>query len=450
MSRILLTEDDEIMRITLYDRLKANGWDVDTASDGKEALALIEDNAYQLVISDIRMPGMDGIRLLEMITKVAPATDVILMTAYGRVEDAVDCLKRGAADYILKPFDMDDLTIRVKRLLGLQKMKNKCAAFEEGARRKTIVGKGPAIHKVLRTVEQVAVTDSTVLITGESGTGKELVAAAIHYQSARSANAYIRINCGAIPDTLIETELFGHEKGAFTGAQGRRAGKFETADGGTLLLDEIGDLPLNLQVKLLRVIEEREVERIGSSRPIPIDVRLICATAKDLALETEEGRFREDLYYRLKVIPIWIPPLRDRPEDIPLLCDRFLEQFSKRRTEPLRLTAEALDLLMQYRYPGNVRELRNIIERATVLATGPIIGADDLPQDLHGTPPSSRGETSKGLRLAEAVASVESECIRKALRESQGNKTEAAALLGISRKNLWEKMKLYGLSAHPV
>jgi len=447
VARILLTEDDEIMRITLYDRLKANGWDVDAAADGKEALALMEENAYQLVISDIRMPGMDGISLLERIARISASTDVILMTAYGRVEDAVDCLKKGAADYILKPFDMDDLTIRVRRLLGMQKMKVKCAMLEEGARRQTITGDSPAIRNVLRTVAQVAGTDSTVLITGESGTGKELVAAAIHYQSPRSGNPYIRINCGAIPDNLMEAELFGHEKGAFTGAQVRRAGKFEMADGGTLLLDEIGDLPLHLQVKLLRVIEERAVERIGGGRPVPVDVRLICATAKDLKEETQQGRFREDLFYRLQVIPIWVPPLRDRREDIPKLCDGFLEEFSRRRTAPLRLTSEALEILRHYAYPGNIRELRNIIERVSVLVPGPVIGPDDLPQDLRGQQPQPvAGGVAGRFSLAQTVADAEGQCIRMALGESRGNKTEAARLLGISRKNLWEKMKLHRIS----
>jgi len=431
--------------------LVSNGWSVDSASDGKEALALIEQNNYQMVISDIRMPGLDGIGLLEQIMRISPGTDTILMTAYGRVEDAVNCLKKGASDYILKPFDMDDLTIRVRRLLGMQRMRSRCASLEEGVRRKGIIGDSVGIQEVLQLIAQVAGSDSTVLITGESGTGKELAAAAIHFQSPRAANPYIRINCGALPDTLIESELFGHEKGAFTGAHARKIGKFEMADGGTILLDEIGDLPLHLQVKLLRVIQEREVERIGSGRPVRVDVRLVCATARDLAADVREGRFREDLYYRLQVIPIRIPPLRERREDIPVLCDHFLQEFGSKRKERFRLTPAAMDALVRYDYPGNVRELRNIIERVSVLARRSEIDVGDLPYEIQ--PDAARippEETGAPIHMGQAVAQTERICIQKALHESGGNKTEAARLLGISRKNLWEKMKTYGISSGSI
>jgi len=438
MATILLAEDDEIMRITLYDRLRAEGWHVDQAVDGQEALALIRQRPYQVVVSDIRMPGMDGVRLMERIKELTPMTEVILMTAYARVEDAVTCLKQGAADYILKPFDMDDLCIRVRRLLEAQSLKNRCALQEEATARQTIIGDSPAIREVLSLIRDVAATDSTVLVTGESGTGKELVAAAIHAGSRRRAKPYIRINCAAIPETLIESELFGHERGAFTGAEARRAGKFVLADGGSLLLDEIGDMPLPLQVKLLRVLQERVVEPVGGVKSISVDVRIICSTAKDLAREVELGTFRKDLYYRLKVIPIEIPPLRARREDIPILCDYFLNEFRTMRRSPLTLSPEAQEALRRYPYPGNVRELRNILERVSVLAKGPVVERMDLPRDILG-PAESREVTSHN--LAEALARAERECIHQALVQSGGNKTEAARLLGISRKNLWEKLK---------
>ena len=373
MSRILLAEDDEIMRITLCDRLVADGWTVDAAEDGKEALVRIKKRFYRLVISDIRMPGLDGISLMQHIKRLSPQTEVILMTAYGAVEDAVSCLKQGAADYILKPFDMDDLAIRVNRLLARQVAESRCQVLEAGSREKRLIGSSPVMQEIDQLIHTVAQTDSTVLITGESGTGKELVAAAIHKRSRRAGRPYIRINCAAIPENLIESELFGHEKGAFTGADQARAGKFELADGGTLLLDEIGDMPLQLQVKLLRVLQEKEIERIGGKSPIPVDVRILCSTARDLAACVEEGTFRTDLYYRLKVIPIEIPPLRLRKADIPELCTHFLEEFSAVRGMPFKLSGEALQGLMAYDYPGNVRELRNIIERLSVLTSRPEI-----------------------------------------------------------------------------
>ena len=331
MTRILLAEDDEIMRITLFDRLSGLGFDVDQEENGKDALARIRENSYQLIISDIKMPGLDGIRLLEETMKVSPETDMILMTAYGNVEDAVECLRKGATDYLLKPFDMDDLTIRVNRILSHRRVKARCLPLEEDVKTKKIVGSSPATIEMKEMLSRVAQSDSTVLITGESGTGKELAAAAIHYQSNRASSPYIKINCGAIPENLMESELFGHEKGAFTGAAARKPGRFEMADGGTLLLDEIGDLPLQLQVKLLRVLQEKEFERLGGIKPVKVNVRVICATAKDLTTEIMKGTFRDDLFYRLQVIPVNIPPLRERKEDIPELCQHFLKEFSLMR-----------------------------------------------------------------------------------------------------------------------
>lgn len=440
-ARLLLAEDDEIMRITLHDRLQKEGWQVDEASNGLEALDFLKNNNYHILISDIRMPQMDGNRLLAEVMQLAPETDLIFMTAYGSVEDAVVCLKNGAADYLLKPFDMDDLIIRVKRLLEVQAVKARCVSLEDCCRhaRKPIIGSSQAMLGLLRLISQVAVRDSTVLISGESGTGKELVAAAIHHNSPRANNPYIRVNCAAIPEGLMESELFGHEKGAFTGADSSKKGRFEMADTGTILLDEIGELPLHLQAKMLRVLQEREVERVGGSRTIKVDVRVLCATARDLAAAVEAGTFREDLYYRLKVIPVQVPALRERKEDIPELCTFFFKEFLGHHQEALRLAPEALDLLMAYDFPGNVRELRNIMERISVLANGPVVQPWDLPADLTGQAGvvAAHGCSS----LAEAVSRAEKKCITMALGKTNGKKAEAAQLLGISRKSLWEKMK---------
>ncbi|MFC1843771.1 sigma-54-dependent transcriptional regulator [Thermodesulfobacteriota bacterium] len=446
MSRILLAEDDEIMRETLFDRLTKNGWHVDSAKDGKEALSLVEQNFYNLVLSDIRMPGLDGTLLLNKILRISPDTDVIMMTAYGSVENAVDCLKKGAADYILKPFDMDDLTIRVKRFLEMQSIKARCSSLEEqyGQQRLPIIGSSNAIKSMLKMIDQVAAAETTVLITGESGTGKELVAAAIHCNSQRSKGPYIRINCAAIPENLMESELFGHEKGSFTGADIRKIGKFEAANGGTVLLDEIGEMPLALQSKLLRVLQEREIERIGGNRTIKVDVRIICSTNKNLAAESRKGTFREDLYYRLQVIPIEVPPLRERKEDIPELCRYFLDEFSREKNEPLQMADQTVHALMDYDYPGNVRELKNIVERISVLATEPVIEPWHLPADFAGS--SNAEMESSSLKLSTAVAATEKSCILKALNTTGGKRAKAAELLGISRKNLWEKLKQHNLS----
>lgn len=439
MARILLVEDDEIMRITLFDRLKAHGWDVDQAIDGKEALVKIKQKNYHLVISDIKMPGLDGISLMGKTKEISPRTDVILMTAYGGVDNAVACLKKGAADYILKPFDMDDLTIRVNRILEMQSIRAKCAVYDASAPECKMIGSSLPMQNIHRLIASVAGSDSTVLITGESGTGKELVACAIQKQSARANGPYVRINCAAIPENLIESELFGHEKGSFTGADKKKIGKFSLADGGTILLDEIGDMPLNLQVKLLRVIEEREIETVGGLHPVPVDVRVLCSTSLDLEEEVDRGTFRKDLYFRLKVIPIELPPLRQRIEDVPELCRSFLKEFGKFRGMDLSLTPEAQEALMEYSYPGNVRELRNIMERVAVLTQSPLIQANQLPLDLRKTGGEEVEDDS--YNLSEAISRLEQQVIQKALRKTGGNKTEAAKLLGISRKNLWEKLK---------
>ncbi len=449
MTRILLVEDDEIMRITVQDRLEKHGWSVDAVFNGREALARLERTSYHLVVSDIRMPGLDGHRLLDELKQNFPQTDIIMMTAYGSVDDAISCLKQGASDYILKPFDMDDLVIRITRLLEMQAVRAHCASLEECCRqlRPKAVWHSSPMLALMETIRQVAPTDSTVLITGDSGTGKEVAANALVQLSKRAGKPYIRINCAAIPEGLMESELFGHEKGSFTGALTKKVGKFEMADGGTLLLDEIGDLPLGLQAKLLRVLQERVFERVGGTRTIIIDVRILCSTAKKLKHEVAAGRFREDLYYRLGVIPLTIPPLRERPEDISALVSEFLREFSFQRGEPLTIAPEAMTRLLAYDYPGNVRELRNIIERMSVLAKRSLISEEDLPNGLREQgqrqPEQEGGES---LTLSEALGRAERACLLRALGKTGGNRTEAARLLGISRKNLWEKLRLHRIT----
>jgi two-component system response regulator AtoC len=440
MKQILLVEDDEIMRITLYDRLMREKWQIAAAVNGREALSRIERTHYHLILSDIRMPGLGGMELLERARRHSPQTDIFMMTAYGSIEDAIACLRNGAADYILKPFEMDDLIIRINRIFEMQTVRARCASLEDRCRQEhqEIIGESGAIRKIFSLINQIGPTDSTVLINGESGTGKELAANALHRASRRADKPYIRINCAAIPDGLLESEFFGHEKGAFTRAHAKKMGRFELADGGTLLLDEIGDLPLGLQAKLLRVIEEGECERLGGTRTIKVDVRLLCSTAKDLKEEADAGRFRQDLLYRLSVIPLRLPALRERIEDVPLLVNHFLHGFSRKRGMALSLSDEAMQCLLCYDFPGNVRELKNIIERVSVLSPGPVIIPEDMPADLRSTGLQNNGAT---MLLSEAMAKAEKQYIVNALHQSGGNRTRAAGALGISRKNLWEKMK---------
>ncbi len=444
MPKILLAEDDEIMRISIYDRLKKQGWQVDEAQDGLKAMALLEKQQYHLIISDIRMPGLDGLTLLRNILKINPETDVIIMTAYGSVDNAIDCLRQGAKDYVLKPFDMDDLIIRVTRLLDIQAVKAKCEILEASCKQehdRRLFGNSPAMQQVYSVIEQAAPTNATILITGESGTGKELAARAIHKASTRHNRPFVSINCPAIPDGLMESELFGHERGAFTGADQKRKGKFELADNGTLLLDELGDLPGPLQAKLLRVLQESQFERVGGSKSINVDVRIIACTSKDLQKEVECGNFRQDLLYRLQVIPLKMPPLREHKEDIEELCTVFLKEFNSLHGRAVSITQESINCLKQYDFPGNARELRNLMERASVLCKGPEITPGDLPSDINQN--SSTQESD--FNLSRQLSVVEINCLRNVLAHCNGNRTEAAHLLGISRKNLWEKLKSYGI-----
>ena len=445
MVRILLAEDDEIMRISVSDGLKQFNWQVDEAENGEQAKKLFDKNHYNVVISDIRMPGMDGISLLGHVLKQSPDTEVVIMTAFGSVDDAIDCLRQGASEYILKPFDMDDLIIRVNRLLDAQAMRTRCELLEENCRDqhdRKLLGSSQAMQQVHQTIEKVAATNATVLITGESGTGKELAARAIHRASNRSDKPFVSINCAAIPEGLIESELFGHEKGAFTGADRLRKGKFELANGSTLLMDELGDLPIPLQAKLLRVLQESAFERVGGNKTIEVDVRLIACTSKMLKEEVDKGTFRQDLLYRLQVIPLEMPPLREHKEDLEELCAAFIAEFNLLHGKSISLTPKVIACLRQYDFPGNIRELRNILERAQVLCPGPEIQPSDLPEEMR----KYDEQSGVDFNLSNALARAEYLSLKAALIETSGNRTEAARILGISRKNLWEKLKLHNIT----
>ncbi len=444
---ILLIEDDEILRITVSDTLKKMGWAVTTAEDGQEGLNIIKNNSFNIVISDIRLPKINGIEVLKEIKNYHPNTDVIMITAFGNIEDAVGIIKFGAYDYISKPFHTDDLIFRIKKIIDYQTMKSDYTILKnqcEDLPVFNIVGNSSRMQAVFDLIEKVSKVDSNILITGESGTGKGLVANIIHLKSKRAKNPFIKVSCAALPETLLESELFGHEKGSFTGAIKRRHGRFEMAKDGTIFLDEVGEIPMPIQVKLLRVIQENEFERVGGEETIKVDVRIISATRKNLEKAIEDGEFREDLYYRLKVIPIHIPPLKERKEDIPLLVDYFIKRFNKKLSRLVEITSEALKCLMDYDFPGNVRELENIIERTVALSTSDTINAHDIVMAVEKDGfISLRDENIPSLK--EVISKTEMTHLMKVLEKTNWNRIKAAKILGISRKNLWEKLKAYNI-----
>ena len=449
MTRVLIVEDDRSQREMLREALEEEGFEVEEAASGEDALRRLWEVSPDIVLLDYRLPGLNGGEVLKRIRAENPLIQVVMITAYGSVEQAVEAMRSGAFHYITKPVNFDELFLVLRRaqerihlIRENQVLKER---LEGRAGFKGIVYVSRAMEEVMSLVARVAVSNATVLVTGESGTGKELIAAAIHYASPRAEGPFIRVNLAALPETLLESELFGHERGAFTGADRRRIGRFEAAKGGTLFLDEIGDLPLQTQVKLLRVLQERVIERLGSNEPIPVDVRVIAATHQDIENLVREGRFREDLYYRLNVVRIHIPPLRERKEDIPVLVDAFLRRFSEREGKRIRgLTKEALDALVAYDYPGNVRELENIIERAVVLARGEYITLEDLPFTLR--PNGVVREREHRLTLNDHLEALEKSLILDALIKHQWVQTRAAEELGISERVLRYKMAKYGLS----
>ena len=453
MANILIVEDEPRMRRLLEISLAEDGHNIHTAEDAEKGLAYLRKETVDLVVTDLKLPGMNGLEFLQEGKRFHAALPFIVMTAYGSVETAVDAMKAGASDYVLKPFTMAEMKLVINKELDVQQVRDENQRLKEALGKRyhfqNIVGHGKKMQEVLALVERVARTNSTVLIGGESGVGKDLIARAIHQNSRRASGPFIKINSTAIPDTLFESELFGFERGAFTGALASKPGKFELADKGTLFLDEIGDVPAAIQVKLLRVLQEREFERLGGTKTLKVDIRMIAATNRDLRAALEEGTFREDLYYRLNVVPIDIPPLRDRKEDIPDLVNHFLARFAVDSEKEIeKITPAALAMLMEYHWPGNVRQLENSVERAVALASGPIIDAKDIYLDTapgrSGTASASASDQflPEGLTLEQ----WEDNMIREALRRANGNKSQAARLLGLSRNALRYRLSKLGVA----
>jgi nitrogen regulation protein NR(I) len=473
IQRILVVEDDESVQDLLHAFLSEKGFEVTLAQNGGAALEQLRAENFDLILTDLVMPGRGGMDVLKAAAASQPDIPVIVMTGFATVQTAVEAMKIGAYDYLTKPFNLDELMIVLDKALSVSQLQKENRMLKMQLKRKYdfkgIVGDSPSMHAVYELIEKIADTDSTVLITGESGTGKELIARTIHYNNARRAGGpFVPLNCAAIPRDLLASELFGHEKGAFTGAVYARAGRFELAQGGTIFLDEVSELDPALQVKLLRVLQEREFQRVGGVKTVKVDVRVLAATNADLKTAIKAGVFREDLFYRLNVIPLHLPPLRDRPEDLTLLIDHFTQEFSRiRQRAPLVFSAEANDCLARYSWPGNVRELENLIERLSVLVSGGVVKASDLPEAFHrrdvavrqqvvdaqqpagnlGSPAPAAlpydtmeiGET--GIDLDKLVAGIERDLIRKALERAGGVRSKAARLLGLNRTTLLEKIK---------
>ena len=439
--RIMIVDDEKIVRESLYHWFKRSGHVVETAASGFEALEKLEKVAFDVLFVDIKMPQMDGIEVLRRVKEEYPDTIVIIMTAYGSIESAVEAMKIGAGDYLLKPFKPDQLTLAIAKITRQMKLTSKYryvkGLLDEITRFDNIIGQSRAMQDIFDLIPEVAQTDSSILITGETGTGKKLVAKAIHAKSLRSKGPFIAINCGAIPDTLLESELFGHEKGAFTGADRARKGFFEVVSGGTLFLDEIGEISTKMQVDLLRVLEERKVFRIGDRETIDVDFRLITSTRRDLPTEVAEGDFREDFFYRINVITLKIPPLRKRKDDIPLLVEHFLDKYSRETTKRVdHVTREATEFMKRYDWPGNVRELENAIERAVVLSKKRTLGVEDF-SFLIPSPAVRSG--------ARTLKEREKDYIQEVLEENDWNVTRSAAVLGINRVTLHKMIKRYNL-----
>jgi DNA-binding NtrC family response regulator len=450
LHKILVVDDDPEILEVIADVLRDGGYAVDTAQDGRKAIKSVDGEFYDLVVTDLKMPKVDGMKVLRHVVDHSPDTMCIILTGYGTIEGAVEAIKAGAFHYITKPIKSGEILMVVEKALKYRLLERENILLRQQLRKKyrfeNFVGDSGPIQEVFELIEKVADTDSTVLITGESGTGKELIAKAIHYNSYRRDNPMVVINCGAIPEELLESELFGHERGAFTGAHKSRIGRFELANGGTIFLDEIGDMSPNLQVKLLRVLQEQKFERVGSTRTIGVDIRIIAATNQDLFSAVKKATFREDLYYRLNVIPIKVPPLRQRKSDIPLLVDFFVKKFSQEKQKRVKgFTSEAMDIMLSYEWPGNVRELENLVERVIILANSDEIGLDDIPEPMKGQAATVESPAvtipKKAIPFDHAVEEYEKRLILQALNETNWVKTKAAKLLKMNRTTLIEKMK---------
>ncbi len=448
---ILVVDDDQAHLTMLKTLLTGWGYEVNKADDGLKAIQKVREQPFDLILMDIRMIKVSGLEALAEIKAYNPAIPVIIMTAYSSVETAVEALKKGAYDYLTKPLDFDELRLAMERAMDHSQLKEENRFLRESLGshfdRGNIIGRSPSMVRLFETVAQVAASEATVLITGESGTGKELIAGAIHFNSPRKERPFIKMNCASVTETLLESELFGHEKGAFTGAYRRKEGRFYQADGGSLFLDEVGEMSLSMQVKLLRVLQEMEITRVGGEEVIKVDVRVIAATNKDLIQEIETGRFREDLYYRLNVINLSVPPLRDRKEDIPILAQHFLTVFADKNQKKIKgLTPQAMDRLLKYQWPGNVRELMNAVERAIVLSRSEYLDEEELALLNVGEPSRENAVPTGHEVLANLpLDEVEKATIIKMLESTSGNKSEAARRLGITRKTLHKKLKKYGM-----
>jgi DNA-binding NtrC family response regulator len=440
---VLVVDDDQLVNEFLVETLHRAGYDCDSALSGEEGLEKFRARHFDIVFTDLKMPGMDGIAFLERVKNEAPATEVVMMTAYGTVETAVKAIKQGAYDFILKPVLPETLELMAGRISEVLDLRSENTAMRNDLADKfqNIVGKTKVMREIFDRIQTIADARSTVLITGGSGTGKELVARAIHFSSGRGQGPFIKLNCAALPENLVEAELFGYEKGAFTDAKKTNRGRFERADGGTLLLDEISEMPLNLQAKLLRVIQEREFERVGSSQTISVDVRLVATTNRNIKEYITAGQFREDLYYRLNVIPIHLPALRERKEDIPVLVDHFIDKYDRENEKSVKgINQKALRLLMKYHWPGNVRELENLIERAVVTTTSDVLTDDDFPVELSI---GKVAEGQPGLSIPMKLEEGSKFLILKTLEKFNGNKTKAAEALGITARTIRNKLAEY-------
>jgi len=460
MAKVLVVDDEANLRKVLATMLRRTGYDVTVAADGEQGLAEFQKGGADIVVTDLVMPKVGGMEVLRAVNSSNPDVPVIIITAHGTVDSAVEAIKLGAFDYITKPFDQAEIQSVIAKAARTHDIAQRNARVD-GRARAAIVGESPQMQEIFKIIEKVADTPSTVLITGESGTGKELIATALHEGSSRRSKPLIRINCAAIPKDLMESELFGYERGAFTGAVTSKPGRFELADGGTLFLDEIAEIPVEMQVKILRALQESEFERVGGIKTTRVDVRLIAATNRDLELEIEAGRFRKDLYYRLAVVPIVLPALRERQSDIPMLTRHFIEKYNRKLNKKIEgISEEALSRLQAYPWPGNIRELENLMERVLLFADGPTIGTKDLPDHIRQgaaqaaapTPgaiaaPADGAPVETGLKdiVRMKSAELEKDLIAKALEETGGNVTRAARLLQISRKSLQTKMKEFGL-----
>jgi two-component system, NtrC family, response regulator HydG len=447
--RILIVDDDQSHRLMLKATLNEKNYAVFEVEDGADAIKLVEQEFYDLILLDLKMKNVDGITALKKIKNISPAIPVIIMTAFSSVHSAVEALKLGASDYLVKPLDMDVVCHTISKTLDYLHLVSENELLRERIGQdfdiSSIVGKSKKMREVFEIIALSAPSDATILILGESGTGKELIANAIHQNSNRKDKPFIKVNCAALPENLLESELFGHEKGAFTGAVNRRQGRFELADGGTLFLDEIGDMTISTQAKILRVLQEGEFERVGGEKTIGVNVRVIAATNKDLELEVEDGNFRKDLFYRLSVVPIMVPPLRERKDDIPLLAEYFLKKYADKNNRLIRgFTPDTIDLLMRYGWSGNIRELENVIERAVIMASAEFITPDALPISLK-TFVTDSDEQAAEVFAGRPIKEVEKELIIKTLGKTDNNITRAAELLGISRRTLHNKIKEYNI-----